>query len=136
MRKRDPSHATAVAVRITAGTDHKMLRHHTIVKANAERSTSNAQDRIDNTRNKKNRKPDCISLPAFLSDSVFCREGIILSHSSAEERATNATTGVFDSSTLNISFCAYALEHKQEQRLDRRRRAQRTCSNTFLESFL
>src|SRR5438067_12329232 len=27
MRKRDPSHATAVAVRVAAGADHKMLWH-------------------------------------------------------------------------------------------------------------
>jgi len=32
----------------------------------------------------------------------------------------NATTGIFDSFTWNVSVSAYALAHIQEQRLDRR----------------
>jgi hypothetical protein len=43
VRKRFLTHSAAVAVRIAAGADHKMLRHQAMLEANAERSTSNAE---------------------------------------------------------------------------------------------
>jgi hypothetical protein len=46
MRKSDASHAATVAVGIAAGADDKMLGHGAILEANAERSTRNAQSRI------------------------------------------------------------------------------------------
>jgi hypothetical protein len=46
MRKRCTAHAATVAVGITTGADDKMLGHEGMLKANAERSTSNAQRRI------------------------------------------------------------------------------------------
>jgi hypothetical protein len=45
VRKRFLTHAAAVAVRVAAGADHKMLRHKGMLEANAERSTSNIQRR-------------------------------------------------------------------------------------------
>src|ERR1051326_2819409 len=42
MRKRCLAHSAAVAFRVAAGADDKMLRHKAIVEANTERSTSNA----------------------------------------------------------------------------------------------
>ena len=46
MRKRNPSHAAAVAVGIAACANDKMLGHGAILEANAERSTPNAEHRI------------------------------------------------------------------------------------------
>ena len=48
MRKRDASHAATVTVGIAAGANDKMLGHTAIVESNAERSTSNAEYRIQN----------------------------------------------------------------------------------------
>src|SRR5512133_946930 len=43
MRERGAPHSAAVAIGITAGANHKMLRHKAIVEAKSERSTSNVQ---------------------------------------------------------------------------------------------
>src|SRR5438270_2967257 len=43
MRERSAPHPSAVAVRITAGADHKMLRHKARLRGNAQHSTPNAQ---------------------------------------------------------------------------------------------
>src|SRR5262249_17867184 len=76
VRKGLLTHSAAIAIRVAAGADHKMLRHGVIVKANAERSTSKGQHQITESLTNKERilMQFCSCVPDFLSDSAFARK--------------------------------------------------------------